>query len=182
VPVLTRELAATLPPILETKRKLDGSEKQFNCRVLRREGTHLVVLFIARIEMNVHGVVLPAGTATFGHFWSDRPYNVYHWLRPQDGRTIGYYVNLADQTRIAEDQLEWRDMIVDLLVAPDGQATVLDEDEIPAELPDETRQQITTALARVRGELPRLLDELEQTRRQLVAEVAAPASGSGTSR
>jgi hypothetical protein len=177
--VLTRELAATLPPILETKRKLDGSEKRFNCRVLSRQGTHLVVLFIARVEMNVHGVVLPAGTATFGHFWSDRPYNVYHWLRPEDGGTIGYYVNLAEETRISEDHLEWRDMVVDVLVAPDGRATVLDEDEIPAELPAAARERIAAAQARVLGELPRLLAEVEQARGQLLAELATRVSGAG---
>jgi hypothetical protein len=177
--VLTRELAATLPPILETKRKLDGSEKRFNCRVLARQGSHLVVLFIARVEMNVHGVVLPPGTATFGHFWSDRPYNVYHWLRPEDGATIGYYVNLAGETVIGEDHLEWRDMIVDLLVAPDGRATVLDEDELPATLPAATREGIAAAKARVLAELPQLLDELEQTRRQLLARLAAGARESG---
>lgn len=175
--MLTRELAATLPAILETKRKLDGSEKRFNCRVLAREGSHLVVLFIARVEMNVHGIVLPSGTATFGHFWSDRPYNVYHWLRPQDGSTIGYYVNLAAETHIAEDHLEWRDMIVDVLVSPEGTATVLDEDEIPAALPAPARDQIAAAQARVLAELPRLLDELEQTRRQLLARLAAAPVG-----
>ena len=30
--------------------------------------------------MHVHGVDLPAGTVSFGHFWTDRFYNVYHWL------------------------------------------------------------------------------------------------------
>jgi hypothetical protein len=174
--VLTRDLAATLPPILEIKRKLSGQAKEFNCRVLSRDGTHLVVLFIARGEMNVHGVVLPAGTATFGHFWSDRPYNVYHWLNPDDGATIGYYLNLAEETTISEDRLEWRDMIVDVLVSRDGQATVLDEDEIPADLAAPLRQRIAAAQTRVLGELPQLRSELEQWRLRLLAELAALAA------
>jgi hypothetical protein len=175
--VLTRDLAATLPPILEIKRKLSGQAKEFNCRVLSRDGTHLVVLFIARVEMNVHGVVLPAGTATFGHFWSDRPYNVYHWLDPADGGTIGYYVNLAEETAIAEDRLEWRDLIVDVLVSRDGQATVLDVDEIPADLPAAKRERIAAAQAHVLGALPALLHELEQSRTHLLAELRARAPG-----
>lgn len=175
--MLTRDLAATLPPILEIKRKLSGQAKEFNCRVLSRDGTHLVVLFIARVEMNVHGVVLPAGTATFGHFWSDRPYNVYHWLDPADGQTIGYYVNLAEETALSKDRLEWRDLIVDVLVSRDGQPTVLDVDEIPTDLAVGVRERIAAAQARVLGELPALLRELEQARSRLLAELAARAPG-----
>jgi hypothetical protein len=175
--VLTRDLAATLPPILEIKRKLSGQVKEFNCRVLSRDGTHLVVLFIARVEMNVHGVVLPTGTATFGHFWSDRPYNVYHWLNPADGASIGYYVNLAEETAISNDRLEWRDLVVDVLVSRDGQATVLDVDEIPNDLPAPLRERIAAAQARVLGELPALLVELEESRGHLLAELATRARG-----
>lgn len=179
-PVLTRDLAATLPAILEIKRKLSGEEKQFNCRVLERSPSHLVVLFIARVDMNVHGVVLPAGTATFGHFWTDRPYNVYHWLRPDDGTTIGYYVNLADETRLAEATLEWRDMVVDVLVSADGRATVLDEDELPADLMPSLTERITTAKTRVLADLPGLLDELERTRERLLQHLAGRITDAGS--
>ncbi|MEO7669503.1 MAG: hypothetical protein ABIW57_09190, partial [Polyangia bacterium] len=92
--------AAALPEITEVKRTLAGVEKRFACRVLAREGSHLVVLFIAPAAMNVHGVSLPAGTVTFGHFWTDRPYNVYHWLEQSTGATIGYYLNLSEATRL----------------------------------------------------------------------------------
>lgn len=180
-PVLTRDLAATLPAILEIKRKLSGEEKRFNCRVLERSPSHLVVLFIARVDMNVHGVILPAGTATFGHFWSDRPYNVYHWLRPEDGTTIGYYVNLADETQLAEDTLEWRDMVVDVLVSADGRATVLDEDELPADLAPSLGERIAAARARVLAELPELLDELELTRAELLRRLSGQPAGSAGS-
>jgi hypothetical protein len=70
-----------------------------------------------------------AGTVSFGHFWTDRPYNVYHWMDGTTGATIGYYVNLADSTRVDGDLLEWRDLAVDILIRPDGNVTVLDEDE-----------------------------------------------------
>lgn len=176
-PVLTRDLAATLPAILEIKRKLSGEEKRFHCRVLERSPSHLVVLFIARVDMNVHGVVLPAGTATFGHFWNDRPYNVYHWLRPEDGTTIGYYVNLADETQLADDTLEWRDMVVDVLVSADGRPTVLDEDELPADLAPSLGERIAAARARVLAELPALLGELELTRARLLRRLSGHTAG-----
>src|SRR5947207_11380362 len=75
-----RELLAGLPPILEIKRTLAGGEKHFECARLHLDGPHVVLLFVATAPMQVHGVALPAGTVTFGHFWRDRAYNVYHWL------------------------------------------------------------------------------------------------------
>ena len=84
-----------LPAILEIKRTLAGREKRFDCRLLARsgDGRHAAVLWVGAEPMQVHGVDLPAGTVSVGHFWSDRHYNVYHWLEPA-GKTLGYYFNI----------------------------------------------------------------------------------------
>lgn len=175
--------------ILEVKRTLAGREKRFECGVLRRDGTHLVVLYVSPVAMHVHGVDLPAGTITFGHFWTDRPYNVYHWLdhRRGDatyGATIGHYLNLSAQTRLLdapEPRLEWLDLVVDILVMPDGRVTVLDEDEIPSTIPGGTRQQIAVAKGRALADVPALVRELEAHRAALwrpgIETEAGPPAG-----
>src|ERR1700690_727257 len=116
---VTATSPALLAPILECKRTLAGVEKRFACRVLARGDTHLAVLWIAPVAMPVHGIELPAGTVTFGHFWSDRNYNVYHWVR-SDGSTIGYYFNISDRTSWTAERLSWRDLTVDVLATPEG--------------------------------------------------------------
>ena len=133
------ELPAVFPAILEIKRTLDGREKRFDCRLLARapDGQHAAVLWVAPEPMHVHGVDLPAGTISVGHFWTDRHYNVYHWLDPA-GKTLGYYFNICDQTRIGADVIEWRDLTVDVLALPEGRLDVLDEHELPAEMDTET--------------------------------------------
>lgn len=167
-----------LPRIVEVKRTLLGREKRFECGVLRRAGTHIVVLYVSPVAMHVHGVDLAPGTVTFGHFWTDRPYNVYHWLDPQhgkmngemNGQTIGHYLNLSADTRILdqpEPLLEWLDLVVDVLVMPGGHVTVLDEDEIPAGADDETRARIGAARARALADVPALVHELDQYRAAL---------------
>src|SRR5262245_32229700 len=137
-----------LPPILEIKHTLDSRQKQFDCRLLVRaaDGRHAAVLWIASAPMHVHGVDLPAGTVSVGHFWTDRHYNVYHWLEPA-GKTLGYYFNICDQTRIEAGVIEWRDLIVDVLALPGGRLELLDEDELPAELPPEAAAHIADGKA-----------------------------------
>ena len=153
--------ATALPSILEIKHTLDGREKRFDCQLLGRaqDGGHAAVLWIAPEPMHVHGVDLPAGTVSVGHFWADRPYNVYHWL-DRAGRTLGYYFNICDQTRVGPGIIEWRDLIVDVLALPGGRLDVLDEDELPAVLAPEIaahiaagKQAILTAPAAVMAEI-----------------------------
>lgn len=166
-----------LPRITEVKRKLLGGEKRFNCRVLERDGAHLVVLFVASVPMQVQGVSLPAGTVTFGHFWTDRPYNVYHWLDQRDGATIGYYLNLADETRIKEGLLEWLDLVVDILVLPNDAPLILDEDEIPAAADATLRERIDRARVTALNDLPATIILLERFREKRWPLREAPLRG-----
>ena len=157
----TQAGATELPSIVEIKRTLDGREKRFDCRLLALapDRRHAAVLWIAPEPMHVHGVDLPAGTVSVGHFWTDRPYNVYHWL-DRAGQTLGYYFNICDQTRVGPGIIEWRDLIVDVLALPGGRLDVLDENELPAALAPEIaahiaagKQAILTAPAAVMAEI-----------------------------
>ena len=167
---------ATLPEILELKRTLDGREKRFACRLIEGDRSQAVVLFISPVAMHVHGLDLPAGTVTFGHFWTDRLYNVYHWL-DERGRTIGFYFNLADQTVIEDARLEWRDLTLDILATPDGRLEVLDEDELPLDLDAATRARIEEARRSILADPRRLLAEIEGRSRTLYPRVFPAGRG-----
>ncbi|MCL4465531.1 MAG: DUF402 domain-containing protein [Chloroflexi bacterium] len=126
---------------------------------------------ILEIKNTLAVVLMPAGTLSFGHYWEDRPYNVFHWQLP-DGTTEAYYFNLADRTCLREGEAEWRDLVVDVMATPDGQVRVLDEDELLADLDPALRAgieatvahllaqhgaiaaEVATASARCRGSLP----------------------------
>jgi hypothetical protein len=169
---------APLPPIRELKRTLSGRQKRFDCRALASHDGSVIVLFVATEAMLVHGVDLPAGTVTFGHFWRDRPYNVYHWLDATTGRTLGCYLNLSRDTVIHDDRLEWLDLVVDVLALPGAAPRVLDEDEIPNDASPQVRHEIAAALATVLADLPSLMEHLETERARLwpvaAAELARP--------
>jgi predicted RNA-binding protein associated with RNAse of E/G family len=166
-----------LPTIVEVKETLAGVAKRFECQLLARTMNHVAVLWIAPTSMHVHGVELPAGTVSVGHFWSNRNYNVYHWLS-SDMSTIGYYFNISDRTSWTDARLAWRDLTVDVLATPAGRLDVLDEDELPAVLDEETRAHIAAGTAAILGSGRALLAEIEAASRALIPLVpfAFPAA------
>ncbi len=105
------------------------------------------------------GVTVPVGTVTVGHFWVDRPYNVYHWL--VGGRTLAYYCNVATDTVIAADLITHLDLTVDILIRPSGEAVVLDEDELPDDLAPPFRLVIARAREALLADPRRLARDVE---------------------
>jgi predicted RNA-binding protein associated with RNAse of E/G family len=104
-------------------------------------------------------VTIPAGTLSFGYFWTDRGYNAYHWVTPS-GRTLGIYFNVGDSTRIGPGEVRWRDLVVDVLVTPDGHCRVIDQEEIPLDLDSDLKKKIQD-----------IRDNLLRSHTQLVREI-----------
>ena len=153
--------------VLEIKRRLDGSVRTYDCETVEIAGDRAVLLYRLPGAGRVAGLALPAGTLTLAYYWSDRPYNVYHWIAPS-GETLAYYFNLSGPVRIGRDRLEWEDLEVDVLVTPDGGVQVLDEDAVPtaaaARLPE-----IAAARERVLTDQRAVVEEVERASRTTVA-------------
>lgn len=155
-------------PITERKTRFDGSVQEFACQILDLEaGKHAVLRYEFDRDWTVNGIQLPRGGMTAGHFWIDRPYNVYHWL-DQEKRTLGFYFNVGHTDTVGVDLLAWRDLIVDVIVLPDGSIEVLDEEELPPDLLPEHRGTIARALEQVLTNPKRLVAEIERETRRLL--------------
>lgn len=155
---------AAAPQVTEVKRYVDGREKRFGCSLVRAEPGHVVLSFVSDRANRVAGLDLPVGMVTHGHYWPDRPYNVYHWMRP-DGSTIALYVNICDEVELggavcgpraggagavdAPGLLSWRDLYLDVIIRPDGSTLVLDRDELPADMAPALRQDAEAAVEMV---------------------------------
>jgi len=154
-------------PVIERKTRFDGTVQEFACRALLIEpGKHAVIRYDLDRDWHVGGMVFPRGGYTAGHFWVDRPYNVYHWFVGH--RTLAYYFNVGLVDEISETRVAWRDLIVDVLVKPDGAMDILDEDEVPPDLPAEHRRTIAQALEQIVTNPKRLVREIEQASRDLL--------------
>lgn len=146
--------------IREIKTSLDGRVQEFDCTVAARTDDHVVIRYQMVTDHDLHGVPLRAGELTFGYFWFDRPYNLYHWVR-RDGSTAAWYFNIGSVTSFDGAVVAWRDDAIDILATPDGRVRVLDEDELPEDLDPTTRLAITTARDRVLAELPALIRDAD---------------------
>ncbi|MBR8646061.1 DUF402 domain-containing protein [[Brevibacterium] frigoritolerans] len=80
------------------------------------------------IELNI-----PIGSYTIAYYWKDRPYNLYIW-RDNEGNYLGSYFNIVKNTYMADNLLSFEDLIIDIMVLPDGSHFILDEEELPVPL------------------------------------------------
>jgi hypothetical protein len=104
-----------------------------------------------REPMDLGFVVLEPDDGWIETFYADRWYNVFE-IRDSDGRLKGWYCNVARPARITEDEVAAEDLALDLWVAPDGEMTVLDEDEFAAlPLAPDTRRRAWEALAKLKA-------------------------------
>lgn len=137
----------TRASITERKTRLDGTVDDYACEEVHLEvGRRAVLRYVLDRDWVIAGGVLrvPKGAETIGHYWVDRPYNVYHWL--VGGRTLAYYCNVVTDTTIDADRVSYRDLVVDVLIRPSGEPAVLDEDELPDDLQPDHRIVIAKAL------------------------------------
>jgi predicted RNA-binding protein associated with RNAse of E/G family len=165
--------------ITERKTRLDGTMSEFVCeRIVLEPSRRAVLRYVSDREWAVADtdVRVPLGAVTVAHYWTDRPYNVYHWL--VDGRTLAYYCNIVTDTRIEPDLVAYTDLVVDVLLRPSGAADVLDEDELPPDLAPAHRLAIAKALEVLIANPRFLMREIEQATAAALAASARPRPAS----
>jgi protein associated with RNAse G/E len=153
--------------ILERKLRLDGTHEDFMCEpLLVRPGERAVLRYRIDREWVVAGgaLVVPKGSENLAHYWMDRPYNVYHFVR--GAKTLALYCNVAEPIAIRDDLVEYLDLAVDVLIDPKGAALVLDEDELPDDLSPERRKLVARALEQLQTDPRRLVADIEREGRR----------------
>jgi predicted RNA-binding protein associated with RNAse of E/G family len=125
--------AVILSRITEIKTTLLGERKTFACELLQATVNDAVVVYRMPADHQLEDVLLRKGTLSLGYFWQDRPYNAYHWIDARQ-QTVALYFNVSDSTVISAKSIAWRDLMIDILITPDGRCRVLDEDELPADI------------------------------------------------
>jgi predicted RNA-binding protein associated with RNAse of E/G family len=166
--------------MLERKIRYDRSVVEYVCRLLHRDDRQAVLRYEITSPFSIPAgaadLLIPAGSFTVAYYWIDKPYNVYMW-RDSSGRYLGSYFNIVKNTSFSEAAVTFEDLIVDVLVLPDGSRFILDEDELPQPLAIFENGSVHRALTSLIGSVNELLSDL--MRDTVIREYhMTPAAGS----
>ncbi|QYF80691.1 DUF402 domain-containing protein [Brevibacterium sp. PAMC21349] len=123
--------------IIERKIRYDSLVVEHTCLLLNAQNQHVVLFHeimdaftmkAGPIELNIN-----IGSYTIAYYWKDRPYNLYIW-RDNEGNYLGSYFNIVKNTYMADKLLSFEDLIIDIMVLPDGSHFILDVEELPVPL------------------------------------------------
>jgi hypothetical protein len=115
--------------VLEMKRYPRGGQETFSCRALHMSPRLAVLFFPHPGERRAGGFLFPAGSRTYGFFWTRRHYLLYA-LHGPDGGLIAHRFDVVDEVRLRPGRVEYLDLALDIWVDPSGRAWTEDEDEV----------------------------------------------------
>lgn len=117
--------------ILEIKRHLNKPDESYPCDLLLRGQDYVVLKYVSDRPGRVGGVIIEAGSTTHAYYRAGQGYIVWKIGGP-DGQLKGYLFHICKDLQVDEKRVEYLDMLLDLWIDPDGQLTVLDQDEVEA--------------------------------------------------
>ena len=139
------------PECREVKYHYNGKVSEAECGRVHLEEGMAVLKYYFRSEWKVEELHLGPPMYTFAFYWEDRPYNLYLWYRA-DGSLDAAYFNVVDSVKLSAGLVEYRDLIVDVLLYPDGSRTVLDRHELTDDMPGELMDYIEAGQAAVEAD------------------------------
>lgn len=149
--------------VIERKIKYDDEVVEHTCQLLDAQEQQVVLFHKIQDPFTMiagdGAVTIPKGSYTTAYYWTDRPYNVYFW-RDDQGNELGSYLNIVRNTQFKDQMVIFNDLMIDLLVLPNGDVFVLDEEELPENLASFENGSVHQALSDVIGSLERILGRL----------------------
>jgi protein associated with RNAse G/E len=131
------------------KKNAAGQEVwRYTGRTLKRKSrVVLLEAFFNRDDTQVGGIAMAKGDRFLETYFADRWYNIYEIHNPESGALRGWYSNVSRPASIQPGVIEYVDLALDLIVLPNGQMKVLDEDEFAElDLSDADREKALQAL------------------------------------
>lgn len=145
----------------EIKRTLSGATQTYSCELLQYEPGFGMLRYVVDREYDIRGHMLRPGDVTHALYWEDRPYTLYVW-DPRSGGGRLYYFNIADSVSLQREEFVWRDLAIDVLVDAAGHIDILDEHELPPDLPQDLRAYIGRAVDLVVTQHRKIIDEANE--------------------
>ncbi|MCH1627510.1 DUF402 domain-containing protein [Fredinandcohnia sp. SECRCQ15] len=120
--------------IIERKIRYDSTTVDHHCRLLKEDSQKIVLLHKIEesfsMKVDERELTIQKGSYTIAYYWIDKPYNLYFW-RDAKGNYLGSYFNIVRDTTVTDKMVSFEDLIIDILVLPNGENFILDENELP---------------------------------------------------
>ncbi len=100
--------------------------------IARQQDGIVIEAFFDRVDTQVGKIILSRGDRFIETYFSNRWYNIFEIHDRGSGNLKGWYCNISYPAVFTNDSIAYRDLALDLLVYPDGEQKVLDEDEFSA--------------------------------------------------
>ncbi|WP_445487559.1 DUF402 domain-containing protein [Niallia sp. 03133] len=149
--------------IIEKKIRYNNKIVEYSCLLLQVEPHfvlfHKITDSFTMTTVEGKHLTISKGSYTTAFYWNDRPYNVYMW-RDEEGSYLGAYFNIVQHTFITDECLSFEDLILDVLVFPNGQIFLLDEEELPRPLVQFENGYVQKALTYLTVNMESILSEI----------------------
>ncbi|MCF7915004.1 MAG: GNAT family N-acetyltransferase [Spirochaetaceae bacterium] len=144
------------PYCQEVKYHYSGKVSKADCGLVHLSAGMAVLKYYFQKDWQVEGLELGPPMYTYAFYWEDCPYNLYLWYRA-DGRLDAAYFNVVDSVHLSRGQVEYRDLIVDVLLYTDGTQTVLDRHELTEVIPDGLMEYIKAGEEDIAADAPEVV-------------------------
>jgi protein associated with RNAse G/E len=91
--------------------------------------TMLIEARFNREAVPFHGIILQKNDRFLERYYSNRWYNLFEIHDRENDDLKGWYCNVTMPAEFSDGKIAYIDLALDLLVYPDGQYLILDEDE-----------------------------------------------------
>jgi protein associated with RNAse G/E len=121
---------------------------QFAGKIRRKTKNQIVIeAYFDREDMTIQG----KGDRFVETYYTDRWYNIFEIHARENGPLRGWYCNISYPARLLGSELSYVDLALDLIVFPNGQQIVVDENEFNSlPLSDDDRRQALDALVELK--------------------------------
>ena len=126
------------------------------CRKTKNE--IVIEAYFNREDMSMPGMPLLRGDRFVETYYTDRWYNIFEIHERKNDALRGWYCNISYPARLAGSVLSYVDLALDLIVTPNGQQIVIDEDEFNVlPLSNDDRRRALQALAELKEDFSKKL-------------------------
>lgn len=101
--------------------------------VQARESNYVLIRAVWRGPGTVdigHDVVFAPGCVFYEHYYADKPYGLWQVYNADESQMMCWYCNIETPALFGDRAVSFRDLLLDVLVKPDGRCDVLDRDDL----------------------------------------------------